>query len=90
MRSGRQADAHLLVPDLRLLAEFAADTLVHHQIQSLDGYATVLNKRLVVLHGFFDDSLAAAFVGRVSEQTFTGADGKTRHCSVDAMRVRDG
>lgn len=43
-------------------------------------------QRLVVLHGFFDDSLAAAFVGRVSEQTFTGADGKTRHCvSVEGL-----
>ena len=56
MRSGRQADAHLLVPDLRLLAEFAADTLVHHQIQSLDGYATVLNKEAAALAETLEDS----------------------------------
>ena len=56
VRSGRQADAHLLVPDLRLLAEFAADTLVHHQIQSLDGYATVLNKEAAALAETLEDS----------------------------------
>ena len=56
MRSGRQADSRLLVPDLRLLAEFAADTLVHRQIQSLDGYATVLNKEAAALAETLDDN----------------------------------
>ena len=56
MRSGRQADSRLLVPDLRLLAEFAADTLVHKQIQSLDGYATVLNKEAAALAETLDDN----------------------------------
>ena len=35
-------------------------------------------QRLVVLHGFFDDSLAAAFVWSESSQALTTAEGETR------------
>ena len=43
-------------------------------------------QRLVVLHGFFDDSLISAFAWNETAQQFTGADGVTHGCaSIDGL-----